>query len=127
MGSLQKCSEKRFFSESKLQTGSFRWRGEKILEDYFGHFYKLYSYSRKAPGKEVKDRVTPDKPTGDSEPEDKQTRLSGVGGGVGASESCKSHCTVKTRCWGRVKSCHFLSSSPSQTCGDETEKYNTCT
>lgn len=68
----------------------------------------------------MKDRVTPDKPTGHSEPEDKQTRLSGVGGGVGASESCKSHCTVKTRCWGRVKSCHFLSSSPSQTCSDET-------
>lgn len=126
MGNLQKSSKKHFFSERKLQTGSFRWRGEKILENYFGHFYKLYSYSRKAPGREVKDRVTPDKPTGHSEPEDEQTRLSGAGAGMGASDSCKSHCTVKTCCWGRMKSCHFLSYSLSQTCSDETEKYNTC-
>lgn len=64
-----------------LQTGSFHWRRERILEDYFGHFYKLYSYSRKAPGREVKDRVTPDKPTGHSEPEDEQTKRSGAGAG----------------------------------------------
>lgn len=36
----------------------------------------------------MKDRVTPDKPTGHSESEDEQTRLPGAGGGVGASDSC---------------------------------------
>lgn len=56
-GEYTKCSEKYFFSERQLQTGSFCWR-ERILEGCFRCFYELYSYSRKAPSKEVRDRVT---------------------------------------------------------------------
>lgn len=68
------------FSERQLQAGSFCWRGGKILEGCVRHFYKLYSYSRKALSKGVRDQVTPDKPTGNSASMGKQTRLSGSGG-----------------------------------------------
>lgn len=91
VGSLYKCSEK-YFSERHLQTGSFCCRG-KMLEGCFRYFFKLYSYSRKAPSKEVRDGVIPSKPIGNSEPMGKQTRLSGSG--VGWVASVKSLCHEK--------------------------------
>lgn len=54
---------------------------ERLWEGCTRHTDKLYSYSRKAPNQEVRDRVAPDKPTGNSVPMGKQARLSGLGWG----------------------------------------------
>lgn len=91
-GNPQKCSEKYLFSERQLRTGSFCWRGVKILEGCFRHFYKPYSNSRKALSKKFRDRVTPDKPTGNSEPRGKQTDFQAQGCGGGGL--CSSQVTL---------------------------------
>lgn len=77
---VNKSAQKNTFSvKGSSKQEVFIGEEKRFCKAALGIFYKLYSYSRKAPSKEVKDRVTPDKPTGNSEPAGKQTRLSGSG------------------------------------------------
>ena len=57
-GVYKRAQKNTFSVKGSTRQEVFCWRGAKILEGCFRHFYKLYSYSRKALSKEVMGRVT---------------------------------------------------------------------